>query len=93
MQIELLTSTVIPRTHATEQSIGLICTLILYSSVQFYISPLDRHRSNDTYLHIAPRSGLPVKQDIHTLAGIVDPDFTENIVAVLHTFDYTILLR
>lgn len=40
----------------------------------------------DTYLCIVPRSGLTVKRDMHTLAGIVDPDFTENIVFVLHNF-------
>ncbi len=37
-----------------------------------------------TYLRVAPRSGLTVKRHIHTLAGVIDPDYTGNIGVVLH---------
>ena len=37
-------------------------------------------------LRIAPRSGLTVKRSLHTLAGVVDPDYTGNITVVMHNF-------
>jgi dUTP pyrophosphatase len=39
-----------------------------------------------TYLCIAPRSGLTVKKHLHTLAGVIDPDYTGDIGVVLHNF-------
>lgn len=39
-----------------------------------------------TYLRIAPHSGLTVKNHLHTLAGVVDPDFCGNITVVLQHF-------
>ena len=42
-----------------------------------------------SYLRIAPRSGLTVKNSLHTLAGVVDPDYTGNITVVMHNFGTT----
>ena len=39
-----------------------------------------------SYLRIAPRSSLTVKNSLHTLAGVVDPDYTGNITVVMHNF-------
>ena len=41
---------------------------------------------NGSYLRIAPRSGLTVKQHINTLAGVIDPDYRGNIGVVLYNF-------
>ncbi len=38
------------------------------------------------YLRVAPRSGLTVKKNINTLAGVIDPDYTGDIGVVLHNF-------
>ena len=40
----------------------------------------------NSYIRIAPRSGLTVKQHLHALAGIVDPDYRGNITVVLQNF-------
>ena len=39
-----------------------------------------------TYLRVAPRSGLTVKNHLTTLAGVIDPDYTGNIGVVLYNF-------
>lgn len=48
---------------------------------------------NGSYIRIAPRSGLTVKHHLHTMAGVIDPDYTGNITVVLHNFgneEYTL---
>lgn len=42
-----------------------------------------------TYLRIAPRSGLTVKCSFHTLAGVIDPDYTGEVMVVLQNFGST----
>ena len=39
-----------------------------------------------SYLQIAPQSGLTIKVSVNTLAGVIDPDYTDNIVVVMHNF-------
>ena len=39
-----------------------------------------------TYIRIAPRSGLTIKNHVHTLAGVVDPDYTGNITVIMYNF-------
>ena len=43
-----------------------------------------------TYVRIAPRSGVTVKRHLHTLAGVVDPDYTGNVTVVMHNFGTTV---
>ena len=42
-----------------------------------------------TYLRIAPRSGLTIKRHLTTLAGVVDPDYTGEIIVVMQNFGLT----
>ena len=39
-----------------------------------------------TYARIAPRSGLTVKHSLHTLVGVIDPDYTGEVKVILHNF-------
>ena len=43
-----------------------------------------------TYGRIAPRSGLTVKQNLHTLAGVIDPDYRGELQIILQNFGSTI---
>ncbi len=38
------------------------------------------------YLRIAPRSGLAAKEGVDVLAGVCDPDYRGELVAILHNF-------
>ena len=40
----------------------------------------------NSYMRIAPRSGLTIKNHLTTLAGVIDPDYTGNIGIVVHNF-------
>ena len=40
----------------------------------------------ECYLRVVPRSGLTVKKNLNTLAGVIDPDYRGNIGVVLHNF-------
>ena len=92
MQVQLLTSPAIAPTRATEHSIGFDLHLDMDSvtglpkSTSLLSTGMAVKAPSGTYLHIAPRSGLTVKRDLHTLAGVVDPDFTGNVVVVLRNF-------
>ena len=39
-----------------------------------------------TYARISPRSGLTMKNNITTLAGVIDPDYRGDIKVILHNF-------
>jgi dUTP pyrophosphatase len=43
-----------------------------------------------TYARISPRSGLTIKNNITTLAGVIDPDYRGDIKVILHNFGKTI---
>ena len=43
-----------------------------------------------TYGRIAPRSGLAVKHGLDTLAGVIDPDYTDEVRVVLVNTDMRI---
>lgn len=70
----------------------------LYSTDNYVVLPGRRvvvstgiavHLPEGTYGHICPRSGLAVKHGLHTLAGVVDPDYTGEIKVVLQNLDAT----
>ena len=42
-----------------------------------------------TYGRIAPRSGLTVRHKITVMAGVIDPDYTGNIMVVLYNYGNT----
>jgi dUTP pyrophosphatase len=89
LQVQLLSSSAIPPTRATNQAAGYD----LYSARCIVIPPHSRHRvptdiaitpPSSTYAQILPRSGMAAKHLIDTVAGTIDPDFTGNIEVVLH---------
>ena len=41
---------------------------------------------NGTYARVSPRSGLTMKQNMTTLAGVIDPDYRGEIQVILHNF-------
>jgi deoxyuridine 5'-triphosphate nucleotidohydrolase len=79
-------------TRGTPDSIGLD----LHSNSEDHIlEPGDTHifttgisakAPPGSYLRVAPRSGLTVKRNINSLAGVIDPDYTGDIGVVLHNF-------
>ena len=93
--IERLTKTSIPPTRSTPDSVGLD----LHSDMdEFELLPGDlkvvttgiaAKAPSGTYLRVAPRSGLTIKSNINTLAGVIDPDYTGNVGVVLHNFGTT----
>ena len=92
MQVQLLTSTALPPTRATENSIGFDLHLdmdavtVLPNSTSLLSTGIAAKAPPGTYLRIAPRSGLTVNRNMHTLAGVVDPDYTGNVVVVIRNF-------
>jgi len=74
MQVQLLTSTAIPPTRATENSIGfdvhldLDTVTIQPNSTSLLSTGIAAKAPAGTYLRIAPRSGLTVTRDLHTLS-------------------------
>ena len=80
MQVQLLTSTAIAPTLANGHCIGFdlhldknSVTVVLPNSTCLLSTSIATKAASDTYLHIAQRSGLTIKVDLHTLAGVVDP--------------------
>ena len=43
----------------------------------------------DTYARIAPRSRLTFKNSLHTMAGVIDPDYRGELKILLHNFGAT----
>ena len=90
--IQRRTNTALLPTRGTPDSIGLD----LHSDApEFTLQPGETRTISTgisatappgTYLRIAPRSGLTVKKHLHTLAGVIDPDYTGDIGVVLHNF-------
>jgi deoxyuridine 5'-triphosphate nucleotidohydrolase len=89
MQVELLTKTAITPSRATANSIGYDVHLDLEDIVlppgETRILPTGfaAKAPAGTYLRIAPRSGLTVKRNLNTVAGVVDPDYTGCIMVVM----------
>ena len=93
LQIEKLLPTAVVPSRATPGSIGYdICnaspesiiikpwhTAIVPTGIALATTP-------GTYVRIAPRSGLTVKNNLTTMAGVIDPDYRGEVKIVLHNF-------
>ena len=90
--IEKITETAIAPNRSTPESIGLDIysdqddTIVKPGEVKVVLTGIAAKAPSGTYLRVAPRSGLTVKSNIHTMAGVIDPDYTGNIGVVLHNF-------
>ena len=92
--IERLTPTSTAPSRSTPDSAGLdlhsdMDSFILQpGEIKVTLTGIAAKSPSGTYLRVAPRSGLTVKRNIHTLAGVIDPDYTGNIGVILHNFPY-----
>lgn len=91
-QIELLSDRAQAPIQATKESVGYD---VFSAKDDFEIGPgetavvpLDIKITppQGCYIRIAPRSGLTVKKNLTTMAGVIDPDYTGNVAVVLHNF-------
>ena len=88
---QLTDSSILP-TRATKGSIGYD---IYYDGPDMTIKSGKHHAMstgvsikcpNGTYARVSPRSGLTMKQNLTTLAGVIDPDYRGEIQVILHNF-------
>ena len=92
LRICRITPTAKMPTHGSPKSVGYDVYLDLPSITippgQMNLLPtgLAAKLPDGSYLRIAPCSGLMVKNSLHTLGGVVDPDYTGNITVVIHNF-------
>ena len=76
-------------TKVTDESIGFDVYLdapevtIEPGKIQLLPTGLSIKPPPDAYICITPWSGLTVKHNLHSLAGVVDPDYWGNITVVL----------
>ena len=92
-EVKLLTTTAKLPAKSTDNSIGYN----IYSDNQEPIHIKPGHIAimttevaikmpDDCYVCVAPRSGLTIKQNLTTLAGIIDPDYCGDIGIILQNF-------
>lgn len=86
--IKLLEGAIMP-TKATTYSAGY--DLYAYENIQIESNKLARVRTgvhltcpDGTYGRIAPRSGLAYKNYIDVFAGVIDQDYTDEIIVLLY---------
>ena len=91
--IQRITPTATTPTRATSDSVGYDMHADLPSTIQIKpgqttIIPtgLAAKPPKGTYIKIAPRSGLTIKKNLTTMAGIIDPDYTGEIKVVIRNF-------
>ena len=90
--IEKTTATAVTPSRSTEESIGIdlhsdMDDIVLKpGDLKVILTGIAAKAPSGTYLRVAPRSGLTVKSQLHTLAGVIDPDYTGTIGVVLHNF-------
>lgn len=82
IQVQKLTPTATMMSRTTDGSVGYDlfsdstdAIHILPGAIATIPSGLAAAAPTGSYLRIAPRSGLTVKNHLHTLAGVVDPDY------------------
>ena len=93
LKVQLITKSASCPVRATDGSIGYDLFADLDHDATIYpgqtaIIPTGIHIQTPagTYARIAPRSGLTVKNDLNTLAGVIDPDYRGELKVVLHNF-------
>lgn len=93
LQIQQLNKQAIIPSRATDESVGYDLHSNLLDDItiapgQTAIIPtgITIKPPEGTFGRIAPRSGLTIKKDITTLAGIIDPDYRGDIKVVLRNF-------
>jgi deoxyuridine 5'-triphosphate nucleotidohydrolase len=91
--IQQLTTTSTVPTRATEESIGYDLYFdgdkeitILAGTIMPLKTGIAIECPTGTYARIAPRSGLTVKNNLTTMAGVIDPDYRGDITVLLQNF-------
>ena len=89
LRVKRTTETAKLPTRGTEESVGYDVYLdqpqvtIQPRQIELLPTRISATPPTGTYIQIAPRSGLTVKKHLHTLAGVVDPDYRGNITVVI----------
>ena len=92
LRVKKLTDTAKVPTRGTDESVGFDVYLdeaeviIEPGQIQLLPTGISAKPPPNSYIRIAPRSGLTVKRHLHSLAGVVDPDYRGNITVVLQNF-------
>ena len=91
--VKQLSPTSIVPTRATDGSIGYDLaydnstpTLLAPGSLLAFTTGLAIKCPVGTYARIAPRSGLTFNHHVHTMAGVIDPDYRGQVKVLLHNF-------
>ena len=91
-KVKKITDSAMLPTCGADESVGYDVYLdeaevtIAPGEIQLMSTRIAATRPAGTYIQIAPWSGLTVKRHLHTLAGVIDPDYQGNIIIVMHNF-------
>ena len=83
LRVKWVTDTAILPTRGSDEAVGYDVYLdmpditIKPGDLQLLPAGILARPPDGSYIQITPRSGLTVKQKLHTLAGVVDPDYRE----------------
>ena len=91
--VQLLDKNAKPPSQSSEGAIGYD----IFSNIKHNVSiqPNQKERiqtgiciecPTGTYARIAPRSGLTIKKNLDTKAGVIDPDYRGEVIVVVHNF-------
>ena len=92
LRVKRVTDTATLPTRGSDEAVGYDVYLdmpeitINPGDLQLLPTGISARPPDGSYIRIAPRSGLTVKRKLHTLAGVVDPDYTGNITVIMHNF-------
>ena len=93
LKVKLLNNNATLPKRSTELSIGYdLCSaatediVIPAKSMKPISTGLAIKCPQGTYARIAPRSGLTVKNNLTTMAGVIDPDYRGEIIVLIHNF-------